>query len=74
MRYICIILRYVGGTFNLLHLSMIMFYMFANHTLRWHKLTLFPFTFLFCSKYLVCIIRAALKIRMVPIMKSVSTM
>lgn len=71
MRYSWIILHYVGGFFNFLHLPMILFYTFANHMSRWYRLTLFPFTFFFAVSILsgragFCTIRAALKIRQVP--------
>ncbi|KAI8077959.1 uncharacterized protein B0P05DRAFT_543497 [Gilbertella persicaria] len=71
MRYSWVILHYVGGVFNFLHLPMILLYTFSNHTSRWYRLTLFPFTFLFALSILsaraaFCTIRAMMKIRMVP--------
>ncbi|OBZ89165.1 hypothetical protein A0J61_02795 [Choanephora cucurbitarum] len=71
MRYSWIILHYVGGVFNLLHLPMILLYTFSNHTSRWYRLSLFPFTFLFSMSILsgragFCTIRNMFKIRQVP--------
>lgn len=71
MRYSWIILHYVGGIFNLLHLPAILLYTFSHHTSRWMRLLLFPFTFLFAVSILsgragFCTIRASMKIRMIP--------
>ncbi|KAI8075555.1 hypothetical protein BDF21DRAFT_453615 [Thamnidium elegans] len=72
MRYSWVIFHYVGGFFNFLHLPAILLYTFSNHTTRWLRLLLFPFTFLFAVSILsgragFCTLRAAMKIRMVPI-------
>jgi hypothetical protein len=71
MRYSWIIFHYIGADFNFLHILIILYYIFSHHTSRWYRLPLFPFTFLFALSILsgpawFCTIRAAMKIRMVP--------